>query len=417
MILYKILSYLLSPFLIIWFYARCLIGKDHFEHVKNHFGLPSIKRKNGKFIWVHAASIGESLSALTYINHIKKRDPDLYVLITTITVTSAEILDKRLKNIPNCYHQFVVADVIPWIRRFLDHWDVSAAFFMESEIWPNIISELKKREIPVYLLNARLSKKSFKRWMKVRGIFSNILSKYSYIFAQSEGDFERFSFFSNSNIVKIDNLKYANDRLPIDANLSQLFTFLCKNKKIIVAASTHQGEEKIIFEAFKKIKKNFECVLIVIPRHLNRVQNIKKFFENSNEKIFLRSSISNENIKKLKNIEIFIIDTFGEVGTFFSLADICFVGGSLVPVGGHNIYEPVMFGKPVIFGEYMSNALEVRDLILNHGVGFEVNNASQIAEIFQKLLQNPDELKKISEKAIKITKNSALNDIDSLVKL
>lgn len=415
MFFYKVLTYSMYPFIKLWFYLRCLTGKDRLHNVKNHFGVATIKRPKGKFIWIHAASIGESLSAVTYINHLKKVYPDINILITTITVTSADILSKRLNSIKNCYHQYVVADALPWIRKFLDYWDVSAAVFLESEVWPNIIEELDERKIPVYLLNARLSKKSFERWRLLKKTAVGIFSKYTKILAQSELDKERFSFFSEFNVVKIDNLKYANATLPVDENLREMFTKIFFRKKVFVAASTHASEEAIIFEAFKKIRADFDTALVLIPRHLDRVSELKEYFKN--EKFFLRSEVHSDDLENFKVADICIVDTFGEVGTFFKLADLCFVGGSLVPIGGHNIYEPIALSKTVMFGPYMDNALEVRDLLIAKGVGFEVKNASSIAALSLRLLSAPEEMTELFKKAESLSKNKSLEQIDRFIKL
>ena len=208
--LYKTLSYLLSPFLRVYFYSRCLYGKDKWADVQNHFGQPTKTRPDGELTWIHAASIGESTAALTYIKHLKKQNPKLNVLLTTITITSAEILESKLKNIDGCIHQFAVADNPTWIRKFLDYWNPEKAFFLESEIWPNTVEELYKRKIPLFLLNARLSERSFKRWSYLKEFFSSILKKFTAVLAQSDLDAQRYGFFSEKNIFKTDNLKYAN---------------------------------------------------------------------------------------------------------------------------------------------------------------------------------------------------------------
>ncbi|MDR1561224.1 MAG: hypothetical protein LBS23_02615, partial [Holosporaceae bacterium] len=272
--LYRILFLLLSPFLRAYFYIRCLYGKDKFESVKNHFGHATIKRPEGKLIWVHAASIGESTTALTFIEHVKNQFPDLNVLLTTVTVTSARILAPKIAKIRGCYHQIAVADSPRWIAKFLDYWEVDVAFFLESEIWPNIVDTLYCRGIPIFLLNARLSSRSFNRWSLFRKIFASILKKFTCILAQSEIDAQRYGFFSKNNVKCIDNLKYANALLSYDANLLKIFKKMCRGKKVLVAASTHDGEEETIIEAHKRLISKFDLLTIVIPRHIGRIGDI-----------------------------------------------------------------------------------------------------------------------------------------------
>jgi 3-deoxy-D-manno-octulosonic-acid transferase len=367
-------------------------------------------------MWVHAASVGESTAALTFIHHVKKKFPHLNVLITTITVTSADIIKSRIEKISNCCHQYVVADNPFWIKRFLDHWKVDVAVFLESEIWPNIIDALHSRNIPTFLLNARLSPKSFRRWKLGGGFFSLVLRKFKAILAQSPLDEERFRHFSPDNTTQMDNLKYANPPLPYDQKLWEIFSDLCKNKKVLVAASTHEKEEEAIIEAHLKLKKDLDVVTLIIPRHLTRLRRVCEVIRRYGLNFFLRSEITEDNFTQC-GAEIYCIDSFGEVGTFFRIADVCFVGGSLVPLGGHNIHEPVALGKPVLHGPFMNNALEIRDFLHSYRVAFEVRSADEIAETCHRLMLDNDELKRISEIAQKITKNEALAKIDEVMQL
>lgn len=392
-----------------YFYSRCLYGKDSWENVQNHFGQPNKPRPDGELIWIHAVSIGESTAALTYIRHLKEKRPYLNILLTTTTITSAKILESKLKNIDGCLHQFSVADNPRWIRRFLDYWIPKQAVFLESEIWPNTIDELYKRNIPLYLLNARLSPRSFKRWSYLKEFFSSILKKFTGILAQSESDEQRFKYFSNQNVFRIDNLKYANPPLPCNDALFSELKEICKNKKILVAASTHNGEEKEILKAHIELKKEFDLITVIIPRHLNRINEITKLFDKYQLTYQLRSKLSPF------VTDIICIDTFGEVGTCFRLADVTFVGGSLVPVGGHNIYEPVVFGKPVLFGPNMDNAMEVRDFILKNKAGFEVESYEDIVFRCRNFFSHTELLKDIEKKMKALTHNESLQQIDKIV--
>lgn len=408
--LYRCLFRGFSAIIRLYFYARCLYGKDKIESVRNHFGFATIKRLKGKLIWIHAASVGESTSALTFIHHVKKHFPDVNILITTITVTSAEILQPKIAEISNCYHQFAVVDNPKWVRRFLNYWKINAAFFIESEIWPNTIFEMHERRIPIFLLNARLSPKSFKRWNLLKGFFSDVLRKFTGILAQSKIDQERFSFFSPENTKRIDNLKYANAALPCDDTLFRTFQKICAGKFVFVAASTHEGEEDIILDAHEKLKKSFDIVTIIIPRHLTRIKRVCEIIKKHGHSFSLRSMVKNADSKK----EIYCVDSFGEVGVFFRLADVCFVGGSIATIGGHNIYEPVALGKAVLHGPHMENALEVRDFLQKEKLAFEVKNSDEICAICKRLA--PD-LKNIAKRASSITKNDSLKQIDEIIQL
>lgn len=404
--------YIVAPFLRLFFYMRCTYGKDKSQSVRNHFGMPTIQRPPGQCIWIHAASVGESLSALTYISHIKEHYPELNILLTTITVTSADLIAKKIANIPGCFHQFAVADHLPWIRRFLDYWQVSAAIFLESEIWPTTVSELSSRKIPTFLLNARLSPRSFHRWQYATNFLASTLSKFTAILTQSQTDSERYRYFSPDNVKVIDNLKYANSILPVDERLLSSFQQICANKKVLAAASTHDKEEDVICRAHKILKEQFDIITIIIPRHLTRIKDVCETISKHQLQYCLRSA------EKLnQTAEIFCIDSFGEVGTFFRLADVCFVGGSLVPIGGHNILEPVALGKPVLHGRYMDNALEMRDFLQAEQVAFEVASSEDIANICANIFADTDYAKRLHKKAITLTANNSLKQIDEIIDL
>lgn len=403
--LYKFLSQIAAPFLKMYFYARCYYGKDDPNNVCNHFGEPTAERPGGHLIWIHAASIGEANSALTYIKHLHKTHKDLHVLLTTITLTSAKLLEK--KNQELFIHQFVVADNPNWIKKFLNYWQPEKAIFLESEIWPNTICELSNRNIPIFLLNARLSPRSFKRWSYLKSILAELLKKFTAILAQSELDAERFSFFSPKNTYKIDNLKYANELLPCNTELLKFLQKICAEKKVLVAVSTHSGEEEAILQAHEILKRFFDIVTIIIPRHLTRMKEIEELIQKHQLKYVLRSVLQENS-----EAEIICIDTFGEAGTCFRIADVVFVGGSLVPIGGHNPYEPAAFAKPVLFGPHMENALEIRDLLINNHAGFEVKSAQDIAHQTGKFFSNPELFHPLKN----ITRNEALKQIDEIVK-
>jgi 3-deoxy-D-manno-octulosonic-acid transferase len=270
----------------------------------------------------------------------------------------------------------------------------------------------------------------------ISSFFSKILGKFEAILAQSEIDCQRYRFFSAKNTLLMDNLKYANDPLPCKENLLKFFQKKCAGKKVFVAASTHEKEEDAIIDAHKMLRQKFDLVTVIIPRHTARIGDVCMVFEKHGVDYLLRSSIGDEqiaaalnsfdeNIEQRQGIpnvlhdtkEIYCIDTFGEVGTFFRLADICFVGGSLVPIGGHNILEPVILGKPVLHGQFMDNAIEIRDFLKANKVAFEVHNANEIYNICLKLLTNPDELAEISKNALSISRNRALEQIDSMMRL
>lgn len=409
---YRVLSQILSPFVRLYFYFRCWRGKDEKESVKNHFGFPTAARPEGKLIWIHAASIGEANSAITYIKHFKENHPDINVLLTTITLTSARMFREKIEAIPGCLHQFAVADVPGWISRFLDYWQPTTVMLLESEIWPNMIFEVYKRNIPIFLINARLSDKSFKNWKRVENFMHNILSKFNKILAQSRNDAEKFRYFGNDNVVQIDSLKYANSVLPYDKGVFDAFRSFCSGRQIFTAISTHEGEEEVILQAHKLINRAMPITTIIIPRHVRRVPKIVDLCNRLNLTCSIKSAAVNGSLSKS---DVFIVDTYGEVGTFCRLAQVTFVGGSLINLGGHNILEPAALGKVVLHGPYMGNFAEIMENLHNLGAAYEVKNAEDIARICVQLLEKPELLKEISETLPDKVQNKSLEQIDKWI--
>lgn len=409
--LYRWMSIIFSPFIKLYFHYRCMIGKEEKKSIENRFGIATSSRPAGNIVWIHAASVGESTSALSYIKHITGMHPNWNVLLTTVTLTSANLLkDKKFDQL---VHQFIVADVPNWINKFLDYWNPQKAIFLESEIWPNIVHELTKKNIPTYLINARLSDTSVKRWRFAKTSFAKLLQQYEKIMAQSQNDVEKFSSFYSDNVMKMDNLKFANELLPYDEKLLQAFKSLCFGKFVFVATSTHEGEDEIILTAHKQLSKRFPLTTIIIPRHTKRVNTILSLCESMGLTCVKRSQLVTGTIK---SSEIFCVDTYGEVGTFYRLAHITFVGGSLVPIGGHNILEPVMLQKPVLHGPFMNSCQETVDWLHDAHAAFEVKNADDIITMCSFFFNDTKELHKFESTIASQVHCDALQQLDAIIK-
>lgn len=402
--LYRILWKVLFPIIKLFVFTRVKLGKEDPIRFREKFAEPSIKNIYKNIIWVHAVSVGEVLSAITFIERFKKDiSDDFTFLLTTCTLSSSNIISN--KKLENVIHQFAPLDDINIVRKFLSYWKPKYVFFIESEIWPNIIMEIKS---PIFLVNARLTEKSFKRWKIAEKMFSKIIMKFSMIFTQSQESNEFFSYFvpkyvtkNNINIFYTGNVKYSS--APPSVN-EELFDILKNDKHKFVAISTHQGEEEVILNAFKKIieqEKNVQ--LFIVPRHTDRANEVCDLVEEAGFNCFLRSKVEcYKNVSK--NIDVFCVDSFGEVGTFLKLADVVFVGGSLVRIGGHNIFEPVASGKPVLFGSYMFNFEEMKNFLIECNVGFEAKNADEISKLFLRYILND---------TFKCNVNDALNKLKS----
>ncbi|CAO5675681.1 MAG: 3-deoxy-D-manno-octulosonic acid transferase [Holosporales bacterium] len=340
--IYKVLSNLSAPLVRHLIKKRLKKGLEDPLRYKERYGIATQERPQTPVVWFHAASVGESLSLLPIIDLWKKNNPTDTILVTTVTKTSATILEKRLPN--GAIHQYVPFDVYHWVAHFLAHWQPKQLIMVESELWPNMLTLCQ--HIPVCLLNARLSTKSYHRWLKLGRYAKVIFEKINHVYAQSEEDAQKYITLGARHVTVLPHLKYAANPLPY---CKQTHAALKEgiSKKIFVCISTHDNEEEQLINAFKKQKA--DVLLVIIPRHIVRGDEIV-----SNIQDLTVSRRSNDPVPP-KDTDVYIVDTMGEVGLFCALCDFAFVGGTLVPIGGHNPLEPLMFNNIVFVGPHTEN--------------------------------------------------------------
>ncbi len=365
---------------------RSKIGKEDRTRLHERFGKYKIARPEGVVYWIHAASVGESLSAITFINRMKSiTSKKCTFLLTTGTVTSAKNIEKYISD--GIIHQFIPIDYSIYVDRFFKHWKPDYGFIIESELWPNLITRNTTKSL--FLLNARLSQRSFRRWMYCMYFIKTLLSRFRLIMTQTEQDTKRFQTFVDKNNVVLytGNLKYSSPPLAVDSVLLDLLKCVVK-KYVFVAASTHSGEEEVIIDAYSQIIRSIgnEVTLIIVPRHPIRTQSIVDLIHSKGYTSALRTQLTG----KCVGIDTVCVDTFGELGTVFYMADFVFIGGSLVKNGGHNIFEPIQLCKPVMFGPYMFNFEEMKHMSVNCGIGFQVNSARDISDVFCRFVKNSE---------------------------
>jgi 3-deoxy-D-manno-octulosonic-acid transferase len=300
-------------------------------------------------------------------------------------VTAAKIAHDQF---PNTHHQFIPFDSWFWVKHFLNHWKPDHAFFVESELWPNLITICHQRKIPMALLNARLSDRSFCRWKCFHRTASTILNRFNECLAQSTETAERLRILGAKNVTIMANLKFGVKPLPVNSTLlAQLRTYFV-NRPTWIAASTHKGEETLIIDVHKRLKKIFPTLLTIIaPRHPHRAEEIYKETQNEGLSMPLLSALKNTSLSD--TLDGIIIDAIGQLGTFYTACDIVFMGGSLIPHGGQNPIEPALFGKPILYGLYMHNFREVCH-ILNHVGAQTVNDKEKLVTALTDLFQHPD---------------------------
>ncbi len=373
-------------------------GKEVPERLSERMGIASIARPNRKLLWFHAASVGETNVVLPLINMLYKERPDLQILLTTVTVTSAHIAATRLP--PNAVHQFIPLDTPAFVKRFLDHWRPDMALFIESEIWPNLIMDADRRRIPLALLNARMSNRSFKRWLKLRGLSRPIFSRFAVVLAQSDILAKRLRRLGAPKVISAGNLKFDSPPPPIDqAELAHLRSMIGE-RDVFLAASTHPGEDEIIAEAHQAlIKSRPELLTIIVPRHPERGAGIAAMLAERGISAVKRSETSEIG----RDINIYIGDTLGELGLFYSLAPFAFIGGSLVPRGGQNPIEAVKLGTGVITGPHWHNFPEVYQALAEQGGCRFVTSGDDLIQTACALFEDQaslDLMKSRAEKAV-----------------
>jgi 3-deoxy-D-manno-octulosonic-acid transferase len=303
-------------------------------------------------MWLHAVSVGEFLSLLGLIDTMLAQHSDLNILVTTTTATSAELAQTRLPK--GCLHQFAPLDTPAATRRFLDHWQPNLAVFVESELWPRQIVETHKRAIPLALINARLSQRSLKRWNKVSGTARALLTRFSLILCQTEITRQAIADLGMTAdlIHTTGDLKASSDPLPVDHAHLQAFEKTIGNRPLWVAASTHPGEEEDVAAAHRiLLERDPKALLILAPRHPERAQAIMDQLSAKGWNIARRSTDD----ALTDDTQIYLADTLGEMGLWYALAPLVFVGGSFVPVGGHNPYEPAHANCAILHGPLVAN--------------------------------------------------------------
>lgn len=414
MIFYRLISILLFPFLELYLFYRVYKKKEDKLRLKERFGKATLARPEGDVIWLHAVSVGEANSALILVEELLKSSTNITILFTTTTLTSAAIIAKKLPEFKNrVIHQFLPIDSYFCVRNFLEYWQPRSAVFVESEIWPNLIFEAQEMGVKTFLVNARISKKSFKKWYFAKKIGFDIFNNFDVIFTQNEEDQENFSKLSNKKVIFFGNLKSQAQDLFCDEDELKKLKSQIGDRNFWIAASTHKGEEEIVIAVHKKLKEEFSDLLtIIIPRHPNRADEIKNLFNDLN---FSQRS-KKENIKD--STEIYLADTFSELGIFYRLQNFAFIGGSLVKVGGHNPFEAIKLGCAVISGNLVENFKEVyKELEKNRGC-ILVKSAEQLAYAVEELLSDLGDLLKSKKLCEEIVGNASkvVNNADNIAK-
>jgi 3-deoxy-D-manno-octulosonic-acid transferase len=379
---YRKLSFAMVPLAPALIKRRLRLGKEDPARVGERRGVSRGVRPPGPLVWIHGASVGEVLAAAALIERL--RALNLRILLTSGTVTSAAIAAKRFP--PDVIHQYVPYDSPRYVRRFLDHWRPSLALFIESDLWPNLILASAARRLPMVLINGRMSHRSFPRWRRVSSTISALLGRFDACLAQSQLDAERFSALGSRNVVTTGNLKLDVPAPPADPAKLERLMAVTRGRPIVVAASTHPGEEELLVQAHRTLVGFFPSLLtVIVPRHPDRGETIARMVEASGLHVALRSR---EELP-IATTDIYLADTMGELGLFYRLAPIVFMGGSLVEHGGQNPIEAVKLGASVVHGPHVFNFTDVYDALDRAGGARRADTQEALVKHLGQLLTDP----------------------------
>jgi 3-deoxy-D-manno-octulosonic-acid transferase len=379
---YRRLSAAAAPLAPALIKRRLKQGKEDPARVGERRGVSEDVRPNGPLVWIHGASVGEVLAAAALIE--KLRALNIRILLTSGTVTSAAIVAKRFPA--DIIHQYVPYDSPRYVARFLDHWRPSLALFIESDLWPNLILSSAARRLPMVLINGRMSHRSFPRWRRVNATIAALLGRFDITLAQSQVDAERFAALGSRNVITTGNLKLDVPAPPADSAKLERLLSVTRGRPIIVAASTHPGEEDMLVDTHRALSGVFPQLLsVVVPRHPDRGAAIARTIGATGLNVGLRS---HEELP-VAATDIYVADTMGELGLFYRLAPIVFMGGSLVPHGGQNPIEAVKLGASIVHGPHVFNFSDVYEALDGAGGARRADSREALIKQLGQLLADP----------------------------
>jgi len=415
---YRFFTYLFYPFAPIYLYFRKIRKKEDSISYREKLSKIKISREEGFLIWFHVASVGEAMSILPLIESCMGEKKINKILLTSITLSSGKILKKRFNQNAKVIHQFLPLDISVWTSKFLEHWKPNLSIFIDSEIWPNLISQISEKKIPLLLINARITKKSFKRWKLIISFAKKIFEKFDLCIVSNKESENFLKILGAKNIKNYGNLKFSNIKNDLNKKLDSDFFNKIKNRKIWCAASTHPTEEILCARSHLKIKESYNNILtIIIPRHIDRIEKIRKELSNLNLKIVLYSKLDQIDI----NTDILLIDTYGEASIFYNISKYVFVGKStiksLIMDSGQNPIEPARLGCKIFHGPNVSNFVEIYEYLRTLGVTKQVNNSNELSiSLIEEFAENKGEKSNIKEEIDNYGQNILNNVIEELKK-
>lgn len=398
---YKFFTYLFFPFTPIYLNFRKFRKKEDQKRYIEKLSIINIPRKEGFLVWFHVASVGEAMSIIPLIDDFIKEKKINTILLTSITLSSGKILQKKFNDNHKVIHQFLPLDIPVLTKKFLNHWKPNLSIFIDSEIWPNLIYQINKKKIPLLLVNARITEKTFKRWLLIKSFSKKIFEKFNLCMASNKESEEFLKILGAKNVKNYGNLKFSHSENNSVKNLDSNFLNKIKNRKIWCAASTHPTEEVVCGKAHLQVKDKYKDVLtIIIPRHIERAQKISTDLLNLNLKVALFSNYNQID----SDTDVLIVDSYGESLKFYNISKCIFVGKSLVKTlalnSGQNPIEPARLGCKILHGPNVTNFTEIYNFLSSLRITKQVNNSSDLGlsiveEFNNQEVKNEEIIKKI----------------------
>jgi 3-deoxy-D-manno-octulosonic-acid transferase len=362
--------------------ARLKKGKEDAARLGERKGIPGVERPQGPLIWIHGASVGETIAMTPIVERLLGRG--YHVLVTSGTVTSAKVMAQRLPQA--AIHQYIPLDAPGFMRRFLSYWRPEIGLIAESELWPNMLIEARKHDIPLMLLNGRMSDRSFERWSRQRNVAEALLSRFDIVMAQSRLDSERYMQLGAPRVILGGNLKYDVQPPPADPAQLALLEGVTAGRPIWIAASTHRGEDEAVAAAHRQAAERFPTLLtIAAPRHPARGEEV----EQTARAFGITAARRSAGLGPDRAVDLYVADTVGELGLFYRMANIAFIGGSLIPHGGQNPIEAAKLGSAIIHGPEIGNFRDVYEA-LNIAKGASViHDSAELGALVTAWLADP----------------------------
>ena len=409
--LYSLVGYLLLPLLIIRLFAKSVKAPAYRKRILERLGF--VQKINTPVIWIHCVSVGEFRASITLIDTLIKQHPQHKILVTTTTPTGSSALKQHYKN--QVLHYYFPFDLSLIVKRYIKRVNPDLCILMETEIWPNLIHALKQRNIPSILINARLSRRSLEKYQKFAPkLISKTLNQLTLIATQNQNSATRFIQLGvvENKVINTGNIKFDLNPTANSATTETLKQIIGP-RKVITFASTHAGEEAEIIKHYLKVKEQIDALLVIIPRHPERFNEVEKLAKNADLTVARRSNATPNN-----TAQILLGDSMGEMLSYFAISDIVFMGGSLNQTGGHNMLEPAAHSKAIIFGPNVFNFAEISADLLNNQASIQVSNAQALFTQIISLLGNSQQLEVLGKNAKQYfdSQKGAVKKIAKLIK-